>query len=113
MIVFRADGNPAIGSGHIMRCLSIAEAIRRRGGECAFITADSACGELIAAGFDWRVLNTDYRRMDYELPALRRQLRSLHARKLVVDSYYVTEGYFEELSNDVPVVYLDDLMRAA
>lgn len=114
MIVFRADGNPAIGSGHIMRCLSIAEAIRRRGGECAFITADSACKALItAAGFAWSSLDTDYRRMDDELPVLRRQLGAIHADKLVVDSYYVTKAYFEEAANDRPVVYLDDLMQAA
>lgn len=114
MIVFRADGNPAIGLGHIMRCLSIAEAIKRQGGECAFITADSACRDLIAAaGFEWRSLNTDYRRMDDELPILYQQLKSIHADKLIVDSYYVTRAYFEEISTAVPVVYLDDLMRAA
>lgn len=114
MIVFRADGNPVIGLGHIMRCLSIAEAIKKRGGECAFITADSACKDIIiAAGFQLGSLDTDYRKMDGEIQILRKWLRSYHAKRLIVDSYYVTREYFEEISNDIPVVYLDDLMRAA
>ena len=29
MILFRADGNSAIGLGHVMRCLSIADAFSR------------------------------------------------------------------------------------
>ena len=40
VIIFRADGNPQIGSGHIMRCLSIADAAREQGIENCFLTAE-------------------------------------------------------------------------
>ena len=36
MIAFRTDGDSRIGMGHIMRCLSIADAARRRGEDCIF-----------------------------------------------------------------------------
>lgn len=36
-IVFRADSSLQIGTGHIMRCLTLAEQITQRGGECHFI----------------------------------------------------------------------------
>lgn len=36
-VVFRTDASLAIGSGHVMRCLSLAEAIRQAGGEVAFV----------------------------------------------------------------------------
>lgn len=36
-IVFRADSSLQIGTGHIMRCLTLAEELRSRGCECHFI----------------------------------------------------------------------------
>lgn len=36
-VVFRTDASEAIGSGHLMRCLLLAQAIVRSGGMCSFI----------------------------------------------------------------------------
>jgi UDP-2,4-diacetamido-2,4,6-trideoxy-beta-L-altropyranose hydrolase len=47
-IAFRADASVAIGTGHVMRCLALADAVARWGGDVAFLTAASA-GPLISA----------------------------------------------------------------
>ncbi|WP_347312321.1 UDP-2,4-diacetamido-2,4,6-trideoxy-beta-L-altropyranose hydrolase [Defluviimonas sp. SAOS-178_SWC] len=53
-ITIRADGNPTIGGGHVMRCLTMARAARGRGHEVAFVTAVGAgsfAGRISAEGF--------------------------------------------------------------
>jgi UDP-2,4-diacetamido-2,4,6-trideoxy-beta-L-altropyranose hydrolase len=46
--VFRTDASLKIGSGHVMRCLTLAEALRARGAECSFISCEHA-GNLLDA----------------------------------------------------------------
>lgn len=57
-VVIRADASRAIGSGHVMRCLTLAERLRRRGDEVTFVSRELV-GNLIAfvEGKGFRVLH--------------------------------------------------------
>ena len=64
MFIIRADGNSVIGMGHVMRCLSIADAVKVQGVEPVFVTACEECISMIEQrGFQARLLTTDYRDM--------------------------------------------------
>lgn len=106
----RVDMNETIATGHMMRCLSIADALREMGREPVFITADRKPLELLESrGYEAIVLDTDWNRMEEELPVLLPLLRQRRVRKLLVDSYQVTEAYLRKLEEVTRVIYLDDL----
>lgn len=45
-LVFRVDASIEIGTGHVMRCLTLADELRRKGAECYFICREHS-GNLI------------------------------------------------------------------
>lgn len=66
-LVFRADASATIGGGHVMRCLTLAEHLRRRGADIAFVCRTApghlcdlleqrgfAVHRLPATPFEWR-----------------------------------------------------------
>lgn len=116
MIVFRADGNSIVGMGHVMRCLSIADAYRKNGESCLFVTADDKLNEVIQErGHGNRILGTCYDQMEQELGMLEEIIGSYDVRIMFVDSYFVTELYLRELlricrSRGTLLVYLDDVL---
>lgn len=113
MIIFRADGNAKVGSGHVMRCLSIADAARQAGEECVFVTASDYFQPVIMKrGYTNYVLHTDYRDMESEdfLPAFNLCAPSV----LFVDSYFATVKYLVKMKErcqkiGIKLVYIDDM----
>lgn len=56
MIIFRADANETVATGHLMRCMTIAEACREKGVECEFwLAEDKETERLRQAGFSYRI----------------------------------------------------------
>ncbi len=113
MFIIRADGNSVIGMGHIMRCLSIADAVKAQGTEPIFVTACEECIPMIEQrGFRTRWLTTDYRDMLSELPQIKQILgEELEIKKhvILVDSYQVSEAYYRELKKLAYVACLEDM----
>lgn len=106
----RADANPQLGSGHIMRCLSIAKRLRLAGQNCLFICADMSTADVIrASDFEIVSLGSRWNELDGELPNLGGIIRERGIGTLLVDSYFVTESYLSGLCELTRVVYIDDL----
>ncbi len=123
MVVIRADANSKIGMGHVMRCLSVADALLKRREEVLFVTADDTPVPLLTKkGIPYRVLHTDYADMEAELPKLWNALSELSQgpgvpeaalpqknTSILVDSYYVTEKYLAALKKRITTIYMDDI----
>lgn len=59
LVVFRVDASRVIGTGHVMRCLTLADSLRSRGVNCVFVTREHGghLGGLIRGrGFEVIVL---------------------------------------------------------
>lgn len=123
MYIIRADGNARIGAGHLMRCLTIADALAEQVGgknKIRFVCADEQSGQMAkAAGYEVSVLQTDYRDMESELPCwdeLRTSgewLSGDEEHTILVDSYYVTDAYLKELQHYGKVYLMDDMQEHA
>ena len=111
MIFFRVDGNEIIGLGHVMRCLSIAEAFRDNGVDVLFVIADSKCSSIIKdKGFNLSILNSKFSDMESEIDLLSVLIDEYKPEMLLIDSYYVTYYYLYSLKNKAQTVYIDDVL---
>ena len=110
MVGIRVDANEYIASGHVMRCLSIADALLELGEDVVFFTSDDSAADLIKKrGFNAVFIPSKWDYKDGEIEDLIRELDIYKPRILLVDSYQVTENYLRRLHEVVRVAYIDDL----
>lgn len=140
VIYIRTDGNAKIATGHLVRCLCIAQALEELGREVCFLVSDDTSFSLlmdlrdsifhdVSFSFDTKILESAvYDDLELEIDELCGLLgegtfnfenQSLcndaniisNASKptILIDSYYVTENYFEALKSVANVAYMDDL----
>lgn len=112
MILIRSDANEIVGMGHVMRCLSIADAFCIVNEEIVFVVSDDRCSGFINdRGFQTIILNSDYSNMDDEPEWWNINSASL----IIIDSYFVTPSYLSVLHNKTKttcskLVYIDDIL---
>lgn len=120
IVYIRTDGNEIIASGHLVRCLTIAEAVIGYGGKVHFLVSDEISREELLDRMEGRedffsshmkitVLGTEYQHPKQELSGVKQILQKKEKPVLLLDSYYVTKEYLLELQKVAKVYYLDDL----
>lgn len=108
MLFIRTDMNDSIAMGHLMRCISIADAARRLGIETTFITSDHNSDKILKSyGLDFIVLETDY----IDLMQGIESISSLVTKDdvLLIDTYSETADFMNTLRGRVTTAYIDDL----
>jgi len=109
MIGIRADGNASIGMGHLMRCFSIAVALREKNIPVIFFTDSLESLALI----EERGIPCEFVKpvdeFEDELSNLIHLIHENNIKMLLVDSYRATPDYMLYLKKEVFVIYIDDI----
>jgi len=111
--VFRADATETLGSGHIMRCMSLAHVLRQRGAEIVFVALDipeHLAALLSSAGHEVERLPADVRG-DEDSDAQATLACTRGAMAYVLDHYALGPQWERQVKAHAPVLALDDLGR--
>jgi UDP-2,4-diacetamido-2,4,6-trideoxy-beta-L-altropyranose hydrolase len=111
-IGIRVDANDSIAMGHLMRCLSIAEQLQKMEQPVVFIVSDACAKDGVTEkGFPCIALHNRYDDKDSEIERIRTIIEEEQIKRILLDSYEVTEYYMSALRGCVELIYIDDLNR--
>lgn len=128
-IAFRCDASAVIGSGHVMRCLTLAKALVDRGARCSFLCRDlpgHMMGRIAAEGHgvhnlrapqvqgDGHTADGDYAAWlgvstDADAIECRAIFDTIRPDRVVVDHYALDAVWEGAACQGIPVMAIDDL----
>lgn len=109
-LFIRTDANTTMATGHMMRCLSIADAAKGLGVETVFIVTSAESGNMpLSRGYE--IINLDRQWDDFqgEIPVISDIIARLNIECILVDSYWVSKEYMKAISSLTKTAYIDDL----
>lgn len=119
MFFVRADGNAQMGAGHLMRCLTVAEEIKKKQA-VTVLCGDTASASLAESlGFRAFVLGEipfspeEAQKICRLIQKLRDGKQAMAEDMLLADSYLLADGYVAALSGAVKVICFDDMAKQA
>ncbi len=105
-ILFVADAGPQVGGGHVMRCLTLAQALEAQGAACAFLATPAAIAVLDAFGADRARVVTDAV-TPADLVEAAAQAQAFDA--VVIDHYGLSAPDHRAVAGGRPTLVIDDL----
>ena len=87
-ILFRLNADAQIGTGHLMRCLTLANALKLAGGVCCFLCpelSEALAKMVVSQGHQYQVFHSAIEE--------RSILQAFHADWLIVDHYFLDQAW--------------------
>lgn len=109
MIIFEVDSNENIGLGHITRCLTIADHISNS--SICFLTRSEECQKIINNKYKCILVEGEYTNLTISSNIYDKLSKEDDLKLCIVDSYYITNDFFNSIKEYVPVMYIDDLNK--
>ena len=111
IILIRADASSRIGTGHIMRCLTLAHALRTRGYRVLFLTrslSGNINNKIEVNGFELKHILSES--LEDEIKEVTSLINETSAQLIIFDHYGIDETYEKSVtqSSDVTIFSFDD-----
>src|ERR1700733_9285248 len=104
LLVIRADATTQMGTGHLMRCVALAQAWQAQGGECVFITACDSPGLL------QRIRKTGAGLISINDSFDLGPFLNMTGARVVLDGYHFDPQYQRRIQSlGLPLLVIDDL----
>lgn len=110
-VLIRTDASKQIGSGHVMRCRSLAFQLKARGYNCIFITKTHETENFLKYEFECLKLKSELKVMTDEISDMKFFIDKYIPLFLILDSYEVTNDYINALNslkNKPNIMLFDD-----
>ena len=121
----KANGNGIIATGHIRRCMTIAKELSDLGADVEFILSDESSADLLktlseedGVFYNATILHSVFSNPLTDFPVMDEMLRDEKPDFFLIDSYFMTEEYFNLLNESIKenspstkTGYIDDLCK--
>lgn len=111
-VAIRLDAGPAIGSGHLIRCLTIAdELFQEYGVEVVFICRNQISIQIkypiiyLKNEYNMQCKTYSYPTLDDEIMELVSVLKNKKIEVLIVDHYGAGDNYFKKIRNHIKYLF--------
>jgi UDP-2,4-diacetamido-2,4,6-trideoxy-beta-L-altropyranose hydrolase len=111
-LFIRADANLDIGTGHIMRCIALAQGWKAKGGRAVFITTcnnEAVIARLQNDGFQIVKLKKPYPNPE-DWKVMSKRLKDESGAWVVMDGYHFDSSYHSRIKEEGhPLLVIDDM----
>lgn len=112
-LYIRTEANRVTATGHMMRCLAIADAAAEKGIRTVFIVAEEGSARFPKErGYETICLERRWDDFTGEIAIMERLIADRRIEVMLIDSYFVSEDYMKAVTKMTRTAYIDDLHAA-